>query len=149
MGFLAEYYNWIKALHVVAFVAWMAGMFYLPRIFVYHHQATPGGEAAGLFTTMEDKLLRLIMTPSMIATWIFGLLMIALQPSFGNDGWFVIKFLSVIGMSGLHGFYAASARKFAGGHLPRTEKFWRMINEVPVVLLVIIAFMVVLKPLAN
>lgn len=149
MTFLASSYDWIKVLHILAFTAWMAGMFYLPRIFVYHHQAIPGGEAAQLFTTMEGKLLRLIMTPSLIATWVFGLLMVGVQTSFGNDGWFLIKFAAVIAMSGLHGFYAASARKFAAGQAPRTEKFWRIANEIPVLLLIVIVFMVILKPFAN
>ena len=149
MTFLEPFYNWIKVFHILAFVAWMAGMFYLPRLFVYHHQAIPGGEAAQLFTTMETKLLKLIMNPSLAATWIFGLLMVGIQTSFGNDGWFIIKFIAVLAMSGLHGFYAASARKFAAGQPPRSEKFWRMVNEVPVVLLAIITFMVILKPFAN
>ncbi|MEM9838394.1 MAG: protoporphyrinogen oxidase HemJ [Pseudomonadota bacterium] len=149
MDFLLPAYNWIKALHVVAFVAWMAGIFYLPRLFIYHFQAEPDGEAAGLFVTMQRNLIKVIMTPAMIATWIFGLLMVGMQPTFGNDGWFLIKFAAVIAMSGFHGFYVAQAKKFAAGTLPRTEKFWRMVNEIPVLLLVLIAFMVILKPLAN
>ncbi|NRA31009.1 MAG: protoporphyrinogen oxidase HemJ [Parvularculaceae bacterium] len=146
MDFLAPAYNWIKALHVVAVIAWMAGILYLPRLFIYQHQAEPGGEAAKLFVVMQKRLMMAIMTPGMVATWIFGLLMVGIEPSWGNDGWFLIKFAAVIVMSGVHGFYSASRKKFAAGELPRTEKFWRFMNEVPTLLMILIVFMVILKP---
>ncbi|MEE4208435.1 MAG: protoporphyrinogen oxidase HemJ [Parvularcula sp.] len=149
MDWLAPFYDWLKIAHILSFVAWMAGMLYLPRIFVYHHQAAAGGEAAALFSVMEKKLLKLIMNPAMIATWLFGLLLVAAAPAWGNDGWFIIKFTAVLAMTGLHGFYAKNRKAFAVGDKPRSERFWRMINEAPFVLLAIIVAMVILKPLVR
>ncbi|MCQ8183820.1 protoporphyrinogen oxidase HemJ [Parvularcula maris] len=149
MALLTTLYPWFKIAHILSFTAWMAGMLYLPRLFVYHHGAEAGGEAARTFTVMEEKLLRLIMNPAMIATWLFGLLLVAGPYGWHDDGWFLIKFVAVILMSGVHGFYAASRKKFAAGEKPRTAKFWRMINEVPFLLLAIIVAMVILKPLVN
>lgn len=146
MEWLLPFYNWLKVLHILSFTAWMAGMLYLPRLFVYHHGAEAGGEAAQTLTVMEGKLLKLIMNPALAATWIFGLLMLAAMPSWGNDGWFIIKFLAVLALSGLHGFFAASAKKFAAGEKPRSGRFWRMINEAPFALLAVIVAMVILKP---
>lgn len=146
MDWLAPFYNWIKVLHILAFVAWMAGMLYLPRIYIYHFQAESGGEAARLFSVMEKKLLKFIMNPAMIATWVFGLLMIAAEPGWGDDAWFLVKFAAVLAMTGLHGFFAAARKKFAIGDLPRTERFWRVINEAPFVLLILIVVMVIIKP---
>lgn len=147
MDWLLPAYNWLKVAHILSFIAWMAGMLYLPRIFVYHFQAAPGGEASRLFTTMEEKLLKFIMNPALVATWLFGLLMVGARPEYGNDGWFLIKFAAVLALSGLHGFFAAQRKKFAAGELPRTERFWRIINEAPFVLLFVIVLMVILKPL--
>jgi putative membrane protein len=149
MDWLAPFYEWLKIGHILSFVAWMAGMLYLPRIFVYHHQAVAGGEAHGLLSVMEKKLLKLIMNPAMIATWVFGLLMVAAAPGWGNDGWFIIKFLSVLALTGVHGFYAKSRKAFARGEKPRSERFWRAINELPFLLLAIIVAMVILKPLVR
>jgi putative membrane protein len=149
MTFLAPLYDWFKIAHILSFTAWMAGMLYLPRIFVYHHQTEAGGEAVRLFSVMEKKLLKLIMNPAMIATWLFGLILVGIAPDWGNDGWFLIKLTAVLAMTGLHGFYAASRKKFAAGQTPRTERFWRMINEAPFVLLTIIVAMVILKPFIN
>jgi putative membrane protein len=146
MELLTTLYPWFKIAHILSFTAWMAGMLYLPRLFVYHHGAAPGGEAAQTLAVMEQKLLKLIMNPAMIATWVFGLLLVAGPYGWHDDGWFLIKFAAVIAMSGVHGFYAASRKKFAAGETPRTEKFWRVINEVPFVLLAIIVAMVILKP---
>lgn len=143
---LLPFYNWIKVLHVLAVIAWMAGMLYLPRLFVYHHQSEKGGEAEKLFIQMQRRLLKGIMTPSMIATWLFGLLMIAAIPAYGGEPWFIVKLLFVIAMSGVHGFYAASLKKFAAGERPRTERFWRIMNEVPFVFLIVIVVMVLVKP---
>ncbi|WOI53310.1 protoporphyrinogen oxidase HemJ [Parvularcula sp. LCG005] len=143
---LVSLYPWIKVVHILAVIAWMAGMMYLPRLYVYHHQSKPGGEAEGLYVQMERRLLKGIMNPAMIATWIFGLLMIAAIPAYGSQPWFIIKFLAVISMSGVHGFYSASYKKFAKGERPRTEKFWRIMNEVPFLLLILIVIMVIVKP---
>lgn len=149
MDWLAPFYNWLKVFHILAFTAWMAGLLYLPRLFIYHFQAEPNGEAAKLFTVMEKKLLKLIMNPAMIATWLFGLLMVAAMPDWGNDGWFMIKFVAVLALSGFHGFLSANRKKFAAGEKPRTEKFWRMANEIPFGLMAVIVFMVILKPLLR
>ena len=147
MDWLAPAYNWIKAVHLLAVVAWMAGMLYLPRLFVYQFGAAPGGEAETMLIKAQHLLLKRIINPSMVATWVFGLLLVAIAPAWANDGWFLIKFAAVLGMTGVHVFYAASRKKFAAGERPRTEKFWRMMNEVPFGLLAIIVFMVILKPL--
>ncbi|MEM9810987.1 MAG: protoporphyrinogen oxidase HemJ [Pseudomonadota bacterium] len=147
MTWLAPAYDWIKAFHLLAVIAWMAGMLYLPRLYVYHHQAEPGGEAERFFVVMQRKLLKLIMTPAMLATWILGLLMVGIVTAWGNDGWFIIKFVAVLALTGVHGFYAKSQKQFAAGERPKTEKFWRLMNEVPFGLTAIIVFMVILKPL--
>lgn len=145
-SFLIEIYLWLKALHLIAVIAWMAGMMYLPRLFIYHHQAEPGGEAAGYFITMERRLLKGIMNPAMTAVWILGVTLLIALPAHATSAWFIVKFMCVIGITGIHGFYAANFRKFENGEKPRTEKFWRMINEVPFVLLIIIVIMVLVKP---
>ena len=143
---MVTWYNAVQALHVLAIVAWMAAMLYLPRLFVYHHQAVPGGEAEGHFHVMERRLLKGIMTPAMLATWVFGIALIALQPAWANDVWFLVKITAVLAMTGLHGFYSKARKGFAAGARPRTERFWRVMNEAPFVLLAVIVFMVLLKP---
>ncbi len=139
----------VQALHILSIIAWMAAMLYLPRLFVYHSQAEAGGEAERFFTVMERRLLKGIMTPAMIATWIFGITLVALAPGWLDDGWLHIKILLVVILSGVHGFYAASRKKFERGERPRTERFWRLMNEVPFVLLIGIVFLVLLKPMAG
>ena len=143
---MVTWYNAVQALHVLAIVAWMAAMLYLPRLFVYHHQAIPGGEAEGHFTVMERRLLKGIMTPAMLATWVFGIALIAMQPAWANDVWFLVKITAVLAMTGLHGFYSKARKGFEAGARPRTERFWRIMNEAPFVLLAVIVFMVLLKP---
>ncbi|WP_031550449.1 protoporphyrinogen oxidase HemJ [Parvularcula oceani] len=139
----------VQALHILSVIAWMAAMLYLPRLFVYHSQAEAGGEAERFFTVMERRLLKGIMTPAMIATWIFGIALVALAPGWLDDGWLHIKILLVVILSGVHGFYAASRKTFERGERPRTERFWRLMNEVPFVLLIGIVFLVLLKPMAG
>ena len=145
-AFLGSIYLWIKAVHLIAVIAWMAGMMYLPRLFVYHHQAEKGGEAERYFTAMERRLLKGIINPSMIAVWILGILMLVAVPQTLSTGWFHVKFALVIGISGVHGFYASAQRKFAAGERPRTERFWRIMNEVPFVILIVVVFLVIVKP---
>ena len=145
--FLAQQYLWIKSIHLIFVIAWMAGMMYLPRLFIYHHQSEKGGEAEKYFIQMERRLFKGIINPSMIAVWILGILMLVANQGILSSGWFHIKFAAVLIMSGIHGFYSSSRRKFEAGERPKTEKFWRIMNEVPFLLLIIIVIMVIVKPL--
>ncbi len=143
---LLTIYPWIKATHIIAVIAWMAGMMYLPRLFIYHHQATPGGEAEGFFIAMERRLLKGIINPAMIAVWLLAVLMLIANPGLFSTGWFLAKFAMVLGISGIHGFYVKSQRLFASGERVRTEKFWRFMNEAPFILLILVVFLAVTKP---
>lgn len=143
---LLDAYFWIKAFHVVAIIAWIAGMMYLPRLFVYHHRAEKGGEAERFFVDMERRLLKGIINPAMIAAWILGGLMVYANPLLLQQPWFLVKLGSAIAISGMHGFYSSAQKAFAKGEQPRTEKFWRIANEVPFVLVVVIAIMVIVRP---
>lgn len=145
-GFLQSIYLWIKAVHIIAVIAWMAGMMYLPRLFVYHHQAEKDGEAERHFTVMERRLLKAIINPSMIAAWILGILMLIANPAILSTGWFGVKLTLVLALSAIHGFYASSRRKFEAGERPRSEKFWRIMNEVPFLILIVVVLMAVVKP---
>jgi len=145
-AFLSSIYLWIKAVHLIAVIAWMAGMMYLPRLFIYHHQSERGGEAEKYFVQMERRLLKGIINPSMAAVWVLGILMLVANQAILSTGWFGVKLVMVLAMSGIHGYYAAARKKFEAGERPRTEKFWRIMNEVPFVLLIVIVIMVILKP---
>jgi putative membrane protein len=136
----------VQALHIIAVIFWMAGMLYLPRLFVYHHISEPGGELEGALLIQERNLLGIIMNPALIAVWVFALIMVASNSSLWTSGWFHAKLLLVLAVSGIHGFYAASARKFAGGERPRSEKFWRLMNEAPAIAAVLIVVLAVVKP---
>lgn len=144
--FLLGIYPWIKSLHLIMVIAWMAGMMYLPRLFVYHHQAKKGGEAEGYFVQMERRLLKGIINPSMIAVWLLGVAMLIANPAILAAGWFHLKFAAVLLISGVHGYYASARRKFEAGERPRTEKFWRIMNEVPFLAMIVIVVMVIVKP---
>ena len=141
-------YLWVKALHIISFTAWMAGMFYLPRLYVYHADAPKGGELSETLKVMERKLLRIIMNPAMIFTWGFGIWLVILTGYGGPDtgGWMHAKFALVLAMSGLHGYLAATRKKFAADVNRKTAKHFRIINEIPTVLLLGIVLLVVLKP---
>lgn len=145
-GWLAGSYLWIKSAHLIFVIAWMAGMMYLPRLFVYHHQAVKGGEAEQMLIKMERRLLMGIMTPSIIAVWVLGLLMLAANPGLLSAGWFHVKLAGAVGVSAIHGYYAASRRKFEAGDRVRTERFWRIINEAPFLVLIVIVIMALVKP---
>ena len=139
--------TWILSLHIISMVAWMAGMFYLPRLFVYHADAKAGSELSETFKIMERRLLRIIMTPAMILTWVFGIWLIVLSDfTYLKMGWMHSKLLLVLLMSGLHGFFAASVRHFAQDANKRSAKFWRIMNEAPTLLLIGIVILVVVKP---
>lgn len=136
---------WIKALHVLAIISWMAGMLYLPRLFVYHTEAGPGTPQSETFKVMERRLLKAIMTPAMIVSWVAGLWLA--YSSFGfQGGWLHAKILFVVLLSGFHGYLSASVKKFAADTNTKSSKHWRIMNEVPTVLLVLIVVLVIVKP---
>ncbi|OUU62787.1 MAG: TIGR00701 family protein [Alphaproteobacteria bacterium TMED62] len=138
-------YLLIKSLHIISFTAWMAGMFYLPRIFVYHSEKKLNVNTYNKFLIMEKKLIRIIMTPAMIITWILGLLLI----SFNNnliEPWLLIKILFVLMMSAGHGFFVYCFKQFYNKKNKFNDKFYRVINEVPTFLLIVIVLLVVFRP---
>jgi protoporphyrinogen IX oxidase len=139
-------YDWLKALHVIAVIAWMAGMLYLPRLFVYHADAKPGSELSETFKVMERRLLRAIINPAMGGAWIFGLWM-AWEGNLWGEHWFQAKLALVILMSALHGFLSRWRRAFDADANKHSAKFYRVINEVPTVLLIGIVVLVIVKPL--
>jgi len=138
-------YLWLKAFHIIAVIAWMAGMLYLPRLFVYHCEAEPGSKQSETFKVMERRLLTVIINPAMIATWILGL-WLAYESGFYREHWLQAKFLLVIGLSGLHGEMVRWFRDFQNDRNTRPAKFYRITNEVPALLMVLIVLLVVLKP---
>ena len=138
-------YEWVKAFHIIAVIAWMAGMLYLPRLFVYHCAAAPGSPQSETFKTMERRLLRAIINPAMIATWIFGL-WLAWLGGWALAGWFHAKVALVIAMSGTHGLLARYVREFAADQNRHSQKFYRILNEIPTILMIGIVLLVVLKP---
>ncbi len=147
MDFLVDYYLAIKALHIIAVIAWMAGMLYLPRLFVYHADAPVGSELSETFKVMEEKLLRVIMLPAMLASWVFGLILSFLSNvAAWSGGWFHTKLLLLLVLTGIHGFFAKLRKDFAADRNQRPARFFRIINEVPTVLMIGIVFLVILKP---
>ncbi|GJD28998.1 hypothetical protein PMNALOAF_0230 [Methylobacterium adhaesivum] len=141
-------YLWIKALHIVAVISWMAAMLYLPRLFVYHASLVPGPHAQAqseTFKIMERRLLKAIMTPAMIATWVFGLAL-AWQSGFYAAGWLQAKAALVFAMTGIHGWLARMVKDFAADRNTRGHKFYRVLNEGPTLLMVAIVVLVVVKP---
>lgn len=147
MNFLLEQYLWIKALHIIAAIAWMAGLLYLPRLFVYHADASAGSDKSETFKVMERRLLAYIMRPAMIATWVFGgLMLLANWGGLMVQGWIHVKLTLVILMTGAHHAMAAWARKFAADGNTKPAKFYRIVNEVPTVLMIVIVVLAVVKP---
>ena len=138
-------YLWLKAAHIIAIIAWMAGMLYLPRLFVYHSEVPAGSPQSETFKVMERRLLRAIINPAMIATWVLGL-WLAFEGGFFRSGWLHAKLLLVLGLSGLHGYLSASVRAFAEDRNTRSSRHWRIVNEVPTVLMILIVILVVVKP---
>jgi len=136
---------WAKALHIIAVIAWMAGMLYLPRLFVYHADAAPGSEMSETFKVMERRLLRAIINPAMIATWVLGLWLA--WRMFGlSGGWLHAKLLAVLLLSGIHGYLSAAVRSFATDANVKPARHWRIVNEIPTVLMIVIVILVVVKP---
>lgn len=138
-------YLWLKAGHLIAMISWMAGMLYLPRLFVYHAMAAKGSEQSETFKVMERRLLKIIMTPAMLLTWVFGLALVLMGGWF-TSLWFLAKLALVVAMSVMHGMMSAWVGEFATDSNQRTAKFYRIVNEVPTVLLILIVLLVVLKP---
>jgi protoporphyrinogen IX oxidase len=138
-------YEWIKALHIVAMIAWMAGMLYLPRLFVYHCEAKTGSSQSETFKLMERRLLKAIINPAMIVTWLAGLYL-AWSGHWLSAGWLHAKLVLVLVLSGVHGFFARWVRDFAADRNLRSQKFYRLINEVPTILMIAIVILVVVKP---
>ncbi|HVZ50450.1 MAG TPA: protoporphyrinogen oxidase HemJ, partial [Pseudolabrys sp.] len=138
-------YLWLKALHIIAVISWMAGMLYLPRLFVYHAAAEPGSAQSETFKVMERRLYRFIMTPAMIVTWLAGLVLV-LEGGWLAAGWFHLKLVLVIAMTVLHGLLGHWGNDFAFDRNPRSQKFYRIANEIPTLLLIVIVVLVVVKP---
>jgi protoporphyrinogen IX oxidase len=140
-----QLYLWIKALHVIAVIAWMAGMFYLPRLFVYHADVAIGSDTSELFKVMERRLLRVIINPAMVLSWLFGLWLA--WSGFGFvGGWLHMKFAAVLALSIFHGYLSKAAWDFANDRNVRTSRYWRLMNEVPTLLMTVIVILVILKP---
>ncbi|MAP18848.1 MAG: TIGR00701 family protein [Aurantimonas sp.] len=138
---------WMKALHILAVIAWMAGMLYLPRLFVYHADAAAGTPQSETFKIMERRLLKAIINPAMIVTWVAGLWLAVNGGWFsGGNGWLHAKIALVVLMSGVHGYFSASVRRFANDANTKPSRHWRIMNEVPTVLLIVIVILVVVKP---
>lgn len=145
--FLTAHFEWIRALHIISVMAWMAGMLYLPRLFVYHADVAKGSEMSETFKTMERRLLKIIINPAMIAAWVFGLLM--LYSNWGvykTAGWMHTKLLIVVLLSGVHGVLAKRVKVFARDENEKSARYFRILNEVPTIMMIIIVILAVVEP---
>lgn len=148
VDYIGQYYLWVQALHIIAVIAWMAGMLYLPRLYVYHAGAKTGSELSETLKIMERKLLRFIMNPAMIATFLFGGLLLWAKPTLMTDGgWMHAKLTAVILMAVVHMMFSKWRKTFAADKNTRSEKFYRWWNEGPTLLMIFIVIMAVAKPL--
>ena len=138
-------YPWFKAMHVIAIISWMAGMLYLPRLFIYHCAARPGSEQSEIFKVMERRLLTIIINPAMVASWILGL-WLAWDGRLYASGWFHAKLILVLAMSAIHGLFVRWVHEFNLDKNQHDQKFYRIINEVPTILMIGIVILVVVKP---
>ena len=138
-------YDWLKAFHIIAVIAWMAGMFYLPRLFVYHCDAEPGSKQSETFKIMERRLLKLIINPAMIGAWAFGLWLVWAGGWF-SAAWLQAKFVLVLVLSGLHGMLVRWVRDFGQDRNRHSGRFYRIINEVPTILMIAVVILAVVKP---
>jgi len=147
MSWMVPLYPWIKALHIISVIAWMAGLFYLPRLFVYHCEVTPGSAEDQRFQTMERRLLRAIMNPAMIAVYVFGLLLAGVPGAVDwAEGWIYVKLAAVLLLTGAHHAMGRWRKDFALGRNRRAQRFFRIMNEVPTALMIVIVIMVVVQP---
>jgi len=149
-SWMVAIYPWLKAFHVIAVIAWMAGMLYLPRLFVYHCAAQKGSVQSETFMVMERRLLRAIINPAMIATWILGLTLAWAGPD-SHYGWFAYGWLQaklalVLLLSAIHGLFARWVKAFTADSNQHSQKFYRVINEVPTILMIVIVILAVVKP---
>lgn len=139
-------YLWVKALHVIAVIAWMAGQLYLPRLFVYHAASPIGSPQSETFKVMEAKLMRIIMNPAMIVAWLCGIGMIAMNPTLLSQAWLMVKLVLVLFLSAMHGIMSRWRRDFAADRNTRSQKFYRVANELPTLALIVIVVMVIVRP---
>ena len=137
---------YIKAFHIISVIAWMAGVLYLPRLFVYHTESKVGSTQSETFKVMEQRLLRAIITPAMIATWFFGLILAFTVVNWADAGWFHVKLVLVVILSGFTGFLSRWTREFAQDRNSHTQRFYRIANEVPTLLMIAIVILAVVKP---
>jgi putative membrane protein len=147
LDFLAPFYVWTKSLHLISVFAWMAGLFYLPRLYVYHSQVPPGDPRSETFKVMERRLLKAIMNPAMIASYAFGIL-VMLTPGIVDwtAGWWHLKLTGIAVLTWSHHDLALALKAFARDERPRSERGWRILNEVPTLALILIVVMVIAKP---
>ena len=144
---MSSLYLWLKAFHLIAVIFWMAGMLYLPRLFVYHSTASIGGELEAKMVEAEAKLLRIIMNPAMIIALILGLVLIFTNLGlYAGSGWLHLKVLLAFGLIGYHGYLAKTRKGFLNGGRPRSEKFFRRINEIPAIIAIIIVVLAIVEP---
>jgi len=136
---------WVKALHVISIIAWMAGLLYLPRLFVYHAMAEPGSRQSETFKVMEWRLLKFIINPAMIATWVLGL-WLAWEGGLFRSGWLHAKLAAVVALSAVHGYLAGAVRRFAEDSNRKSARHWRIVNEIPTLLMIVIVVLVIVKP---
>jgi len=141
-----DLYVWVKALHVISIIAWMVALLYLPRLFVYHTQAPAGSIQSETFKIMERRLMKAIATPAMIASLVFGVWMIWLVPALLSDGWLHAKLLLVVGLFAVHGMMSRWRKDFEADRNERPQRFYRIANEVPTVLMIGIVILVIVKP---
>lgn len=144
--FLSFHYEWLRALHIIAVISWMAGLLYLPRLFVYHADTEAGSQQSETFKVMERRLLKFIMTPAMIVAWVLGGAMLYANPDMMSGGWMHVKLTFVILMTGFHHACMIWVRKFSNDANTRSAKFYRMMNEVPTLFMIIIVIMAVVQP---
>lgn len=138
-------YLWVKAVHVIAIISWMAAMLYLPRLFIYHCDAPKGSAQSETFKVMERRLRDIIMNPAMIIAWVLGM-WLAWRGGFFSASWFHVKLAAALALSAVHGYFSAAVRAFAEDRNTVSARHWRMINEIPTVLMFLIVVMVIVKP---
>lgn len=144
---MIDYYLWLKAFHIIAVICWMAGLLYLPRLFVYHANTKPGSEISETFLTMERRLLKIIMNPAMILTFVLGFTLIFMPGGLGlSEGWLHAKLLLVFLLAALHGAMSRWYKEFQNNERKRTSRFFRIANEIPTVIMILVILLVTLKP---